>query len=181
MRLSLPAPAKLNLFLHITGRREDGYHNLQTLFQLLDYSDLLDFERTDTGKICLTDEQTGVPVTENLIFRAARCLQEDTGCRLGANIHLHKRLPMGGGLGGGGGGEGDGAEEKTEFDVVLKDAGASKINVIKAVREITGLGLKEAKGLVDSAPKPVKEGASKDEAEEIKKKLEEAGATAELS
>ena len=85
------------------------------------------------------------------------------------------------GGGGGGGAEGDGAEEKTEFDVVLKDPGGSKINVIKAVREITGLGLKEAKGLVDSAPKPVKEGASKDEAEEIKKKLEEAGATVELS
>jgi len=83
--------------------------------------------------------------------------------------------------GGGGGGEGGGAAEKTEFDVVLKDAGGSKINVIKAVREITGLGLKEAKGLVDEAPKPVKEGASKDEAEEIKKKLEEAGATVELS
>ncbi len=83
--------------------------------------------------------------------------------------------------GGGGGGEGGGAEEKTEFNVVLKDAGGSKINVIKAVREITGLGLKEAKGLVDEAPKPVKEGASKDEAEEIKKKLEEAGATVELS
>lgn len=82
---------------------------------------------------------------------------------------------------GGGGGEGGGAEEKTEFNVVLKDAGGSKINVIKAVREITGLGLKEAKALVDDAPKPVKEGAAKDEAEEIKKKLEEAGATVELS
>jgi len=82
---------------------------------------------------------------------------------------------------GAGGGEGGGAEEKTEFNVVLKDAGGSKINVIKAVREITGLGLKEAKALVDDAPKPVKEGASKDEAEEIKKKLEEAGATVELS
>lgn len=101
MRLSLPAPAKLNLFLHITGRREDGYHNLQTLFQLLDYSDLLDFELNDSGRICLTDEQTGIPVTENLIYRAARCLQEHTGCRQGASIRLHKRLPMGGGLGGG--------------------------------------------------------------------------------
>jgi len=68
------------------------------------------------------------------------------------------------------------AEEKTSFDVVLEDAGASKINVIKAVREITGLGLKEAKDLVDGAPKKVKEGVSKDEAEEIKAKLEEAGA-----
>ncbi|HEB52853.1 MAG TPA: 50S ribosomal protein L7/L12 [bacterium] len=82
---------------------------------------------------------------------------------------------------GGGGGDGGGAEEKTEFNVVLKEAGGQKINVIKAVREITGLGLKEAKGLVDEAPKPVKEGASKEEAEEIKKKLEEAGATVELT
>lgn len=82
----------------------------------------------------------------------------------------------------GGGGDGGGAaEEKTEFNVVLKEPGGQKINVIKAVREITGLGLKEAKALVDEAPKPVKEGAAKDEAEEIKKKLEEAGATVELT
>ncbi len=72
------------------------------------------------------------------------------------------------------------AEEKSEFDVVLTDAGASKINVIKAVKEITGLGLKEAKELVDNAPKTVKEAVSKDEAEEIKTKLTEAGATVEL-
>lgn len=72
------------------------------------------------------------------------------------------------------------AEEKTEFTVVLKDGGANKINVIKVVREITGLGLKEAKALVDEAPKPVKEGVNKDEANEIKKKLTEAGATVEL-
>jgi large subunit ribosomal protein L7/L12 len=71
-------------------------------------------------------------------------------------------------------------EEKTEFDVVLVDAGANKINVIKVVREITGLGLKEAKDLVDNPPKPVKEQASKEEAEELKKKLEEAGAKVEL-
>lgn len=71
-------------------------------------------------------------------------------------------------------------EEKTEFDVVLKSAGANKINVIKVVREITGLGLKEAKDLVESAPKPVKEGVSKEEAEKIKKKLEEAGAEVEV-
>ena len=77
--------------------------------------------------------------------------------------------------------EGGAAEEKTEFDVTLKEVGAKKINVIKAVREITSLGLKEAKELVDSAPKVVKEGASKDEAEEIKKKFEEAGATVEIS
>ena len=72
------------------------------------------------------------------------------------------------------------AEEKSEFDVILKEAGAQKIQVIKAVREITALGLKEAKALVDGAPKAVKEGASKEEAEDIKKKLEEAGAEVEL-
>ena len=76
-----------------------------------------------------------------------------------------------------GGGEAAAAEEKTEFDVELTDIGAKKINVIKAIREITSLGLKEAKELVEAAPKVVKEGVSKDEAEDIKKKLEEAGAT----
>ena len=76
--------------------------------------------------------------------------------------------------------EGGAAAEKTEFDVVLKDAGASKINVIKAVREATGLGLKEAKALVDGAPAAVKEGVSKADAEDIKGKLEAAGATVEL-
>ena len=75
---------------------------------------------------------------------------------------------------------GDSAEEKDEFDVVLAAIGDKKINVIKEVRTITGLGLKEAKELVESAPKPVKEGAKKEEAEELKKKLEEAGATVEL-
>jgi len=80
----------------------------------------------------------------------------------------------------GAGGAAAAAEEQTEFTVVLKDAGASKINVIKVVREITGLGLKEAKALVDEAPKPVKENVAKDEAEELKKKLTEAGASVEL-
>ena len=75
---------------------------------------------------------------------------------------------------------GDAAAEKTEFDVILTAVGDKKINVIKEVRTITGLGLKEAKDLVEAAPKPVKEGASKDEAEEIKKKLEEAGASVEV-
>jgi large subunit ribosomal protein L7/L12 len=81
------------------------------------------------------------------------------------------------------GGAGAGAaavEEKTEFDVILKEAGAKKIQVIKVVREITSLGLKEAKDLVDNPPKPVKEGISKDEANQIKAKLEEQGATVEL-
>ena len=82
--------------------------------------------------------------------------------------------------GGAAGGEAAAAEEQTEFDVILADAGEKKINVIKEVRTITGLGLKEAKDLVEGAPKPVKEGASKEEAEEIKKKLEEAGAKVNL-
>ena len=81
---------------------------------------------------------------------------------------------------GGGGGGAAAAEEKTEFTVVLADAGANKVSVIKAVREITGLGLKEAKDLVDGAPKPIKEGAAKADAEAAKKKLEEAGAKVEL-
>lgn len=72
------------------------------------------------------------------------------------------------------------AEEKTEFDVILADVGASKIGVIKVVREITGLGLTEAKALVESAPKAIKEGASKDEADQMKEKLEKAGAKVEL-
>ncbi len=79
-----------------------------------------------------------------------------------------------------GGGDGAAAEEKTEFDVVLASFGDNKVGVIKAVRGATGLGLKEAKELVEGAPAPVKEGASKDEAEELKKQLEEAGATVEL-
>ena len=85
--------------------------------------------------------------------------------------------PAAGGAAGGGAAA---AEEKTEFTVVLADAGANKVSVIKAVREITGLGLKEAKDLVDGAPKPVKEGIAKADAEAAKKKLEEAGAKVEL-
>jgi large subunit ribosomal protein L7/L12 len=82
--------------------------------------------------------------------------------------------------GGGAGADAPAAEEQTEFDVILKDAGASKLAVVKLVKELTGLGLKEAKDIVDAAPKPVKEGVSKDEAEGIKKSLEEAGAVVEL-
>ena len=80
----------------------------------------------------------------------------------------------------GGGGEGGGAEEKSEFDVILTAAGAAKLAVVKAVEELTGLGLKEAKEIVDGAPGPVKEGVAKDEAEALKKQLEEAGAEVEL-
>lgn len=82
--------------------------------------------------------------------------------------------------GGAGGNDGAGAEEKNSFDVILKSAGASKLAVVKLVKEMTGLGLKEAKELVDGAPKPLKEGAPKDEAESLKGKLEEAGAEVEL-
>ncbi|TDB03021.1 4-(cytidine 5'-diphospho)-2-C-methyl-D-erythritol kinase [Halomonas sp. 204] len=99
--LRLPAPAKLNRMLHITGRRPDGYHELQTLFQFLDHDDTLHFTRREDGEIRLAPEVAGVPHERNLIVRAARLLQERSGCTLGADIHLEKRLPMGGGLGGG--------------------------------------------------------------------------------
>ena len=79
-----------------------------------------------------------------------------------------------------GGAEGGGAEEKTEFDVILKAPGGAKLQIVKLVKELTGLGLKEAKAVVDSAPAPVKEGVSKDEAESLKTQLEEAGAEVEL-
>jgi large subunit ribosomal protein L7/L12 len=79
-----------------------------------------------------------------------------------------------------GGGDGAAAEEKTEFDVILKSAGSAKLAVVKAVKELTGLGLKEAKEIVDGAPSPLKEGVSKDEAEALKQQLEEAGAEVEL-
>lgn len=92
--------------------------------------------------------------------------------------------PMGGMMmmapGAGGGGAAAAEEEKTEFDAILASAGDAKLNVIKAVREITGLGLKEAKDLVDGAPKPIKQAVSKDEAEKIKKQVEEAGGKVEI-
>ncbi|AMO74450.1 4-(cytidine 5'-diphospho)-2-C-methyl-D-erythritol kinase [Pseudomonas citronellolis] len=100
-RLTLPAPAKLNLFLHILGRRADGYHELQTLFQFLDHADELHFAPREDGQIRLHTDVPGVPHDSNLIVRAARQLQEQSGCRLGADIWLDKHLPMGGGIGGG--------------------------------------------------------------------------------
>ena len=101
VQLILPAPAKLNLFLHITGRRADGYHNLQTLFQLLDYSDTLIFIANNSGKIQLSPSLPDVEDKDNLIVRAALLLQQQTGCTAGATIQIEKKLPMGGGLGGG--------------------------------------------------------------------------------
>lgn len=101
MPLTLPCPAKLNLFLHITGRRADGYHNLQTAFQLLDHGDELTMESTDDGEIVLTPEFPSIPTRQNLVYRAAKLLQQHSGTHLGARLHLNKRLPTGGGIGGG--------------------------------------------------------------------------------
>ncbi len=96
--LTLTAPAKLNLFLHITGRRPDGYHELQTLFQLLDWGDTLQFTHNTSGRITLDDGGLDCPQEDNLVVRAARALQSG---RLGVDIRLQKRIPVGGGLGGG--------------------------------------------------------------------------------
>ena len=102
-----------------------------------------------------------------------KALEEKFGVSAAAPVMMGGMMPAAGGAA-------PAAEEKTEFDVILTDAGAQKINVIKAVREATGLGLKEAKDLVDGAPKPVKEGISKADAEALKKKLEEAGAKVDM-
>ena len=100
--LSLLSPAKLNLMLHITGPRDDGYHQLQTLFQLLDYGDTLHFQTRDDNELHLSPAIAGIAMEDNLIFQAARLLQQQSTCSaLGANIRLEKMLPMGGGLGGG--------------------------------------------------------------------------------
>lgn len=96
-----PAPAKLNMFLHVVGRRDDGYHLLQTVFRFIDRADHLRFAPRDDGDIVLATPIPGVPPESDLTVRAARLLQAATGCRQGATIHLDKCLPMGGGLGGG--------------------------------------------------------------------------------
>ena len=98
---SYPAPAKLNLFLHVVGRRADGYHLLQTVFRFLDFGDSLEIALRADGEIRLQSPLPGVPQEADLCWRAAQLLQTHTGCRLGADIHLTKRLPLGGGLGGG--------------------------------------------------------------------------------
>ncbi len=99
--LTLPAPAKLNLWLHIIGRRADGYHELETVFQFLDHGDELHFALRDDGVIQLHTPVEAVPHDSNLIVRAARKLQAQSGTPLGADIWLTKVLPMGGGIGGG--------------------------------------------------------------------------------
>lgn len=96
-----PAPAKLNLFLHVSGRRADGYHLLQTAFRLLDFADTLDFDLRDDGRIERRSALAGVAPADDLSVRAAQLLQAHTGCPFGADIAVHKRLPMGGGIGGG--------------------------------------------------------------------------------
>jgi 4-diphosphocytidyl-2-C-methyl-D-erythritol kinase len=96
-----PAPAKINLFLHIVGRRQDGYHLLQTHFQFLDHGDDLRFRVRADGDVRRLSELPGVPAESDLVVRAARALQAASGTRLGADIAVDKRLPMGGGLGGG--------------------------------------------------------------------------------
>jgi len=96
-----PAPAKLNLMLRITGQRPDGYHLLQTVFQFIDLCDWLVFHPVDDGKISLKSTLSGVPETSDLTYRAAKLLQDETGCKQGVCIEVEKNLPMGGGLGGG--------------------------------------------------------------------------------
>lgn len=98
---SWPAPAKLNLFLKVTGRRADGYHTLQTVFQFLDYGDGLDFKILEDGAIVRTGEIEGISVSQDLCLIAANLLQAHTQCPLGVEITLHKNIPVGGGLGGG--------------------------------------------------------------------------------
>ena len=100
--LNLPAPAKLNLFLHVVGRRDDGYHLLQSAFMLIDWQDTLDLTLTTDGGITRSQEGAGdLPANDDLCVRAARALQQATGCRHGAHIHLRKYIPMQAGMGGG--------------------------------------------------------------------------------
>jgi 4-diphosphocytidyl-2-C-methyl-D-erythritol kinase len=97
----LAAPAKLNLFLHVVGRRPDGYHLLQTAFRLIDLCDWITIAPRDDGEIRLDTELPGVPAERNLVLRAARALHSASGARTGATIRIEKRIPMGAGLGGG--------------------------------------------------------------------------------
>ena len=98
--MNWPAPAKINLFLHITGQRLDGYHELQTVFQFLDYGDELQFTITQDKNITLSGDLLEIPPQQNLIVKAAHLLQQHSDTPQGCHIHLTKRLPMGGGLGG---------------------------------------------------------------------------------
>ncbi|NLX61825.1 MAG: 50S ribosomal protein L7/L12 [Tissierellia bacterium] len=119
----------------------------------------------------LIEEVKSLTVLE--LSELVKALEEEFGVSAAAPVAAVAAAPVAGG-------DAPAAEEKTEFDVILANVGAEKIKVIKVVRELTGLGLKDAKDLVDNAPKAIKEGASKEEAEEMKAKLEEVGATVEL-
>ena len=136
------APAKLNLFLHVTGRRADGYHLLQSVFQLIDLCDELDFDLRDDGRIVRTTDIADVPADADLTVRAARLLQAvaaERGIRVpGADIAIHKRLPMGGGIGGGS------SDAATTLIVLnhLWQAGFSRAELMR-------LGLIEADGDLD--------------------------------
>jgi large subunit ribosomal protein L7/L12 len=121
----------------------------------------------------VVDYIKGITVLE--LSQLVKTLESELGVSAAAAMPMG--MPMAGGAGGGAAAP---AEEKTEFTVTLTDIGGNKINVIKVVREVTSLGLKEAKDLVESAPKPIKEGVSKDEAAAIKKKFEEAGAKVDV-
>ncbi len=121
----------------------------------------------------VVDYIKGISVLE--LSQLVKTLEAELGVSAAAAVAV--AAPAGGGAGAGAAAP---AEEKTEFNVTLTEVGANKINVIKVVREITSLGLKEAKDLVESAPKPIKEGVPKDEAEAIKKKFEEVGAKVEI-
>jgi large subunit ribosomal protein L7/L12 len=127
-----------------------------------------------TGVDKVFDELGKMTVLE--LVELKKKIEDEWGITAAAPVAV-AAAPAGGGAGGG---DGAGAEEQTAFDVVLTGAGDKKIQVIKVVRAVTGLGLKEAKDLVDSAPNPVKEGAAKEEADSIKAQLEEAGATVEI-
>jgi large subunit ribosomal protein L7/L12 len=123
----------------------------------------------------VVDYIKGISVLE--LSQLVKTLEQELGVSAAAAMPMMMPGMMGGGAAGGGAAA---AEEKTEFNVVLTEIGTNKINVIKVVREITSLGLKEAKDLVESAPKPIKEGVSKDEAAAIKKKFEDVGAKVEV-
>ena len=125
----------------------------------------------------LVDDLSNLTVLE--AAELSKLLEDKWGVSAAAPIAMGGMMPMPG-AGAGGGEDAPKEEEKTEFDVILAAAGDKKINVIKEVRAITGLGLKEAKDLVEGAPKPLKEGVPKDEAEALKKKLEEVGASVEI-
>ena len=100
-RLSLNAPAKLNLMLHVTGRRADGYHELQTAFQFIDLNDSIELIRREDGRLRRIGGNPDIPPEQDLVLRAARLLQQRCGCTLGVDIRLDKSIPVGGGLGGG--------------------------------------------------------------------------------